>query len=38
MVHNSDVGQLLNRMADFLEIDGANQFRVRAYKPTSDQV
>ncbi len=31
-VHNSDVAELLNRMADLLEIDEANPFRVRAYR------
>lgn len=31
-VHNADIAQLFNRMADLLEIEGANQFRVRAYR------
>ncbi|MCG6879068.1 MAG: DNA polymerase/3'-5' exonuclease PolX [Deltaproteobacteria bacterium] len=29
---NSDVKDILNKMADLLEIDGANPFRVRAYR------
>jgi DNA polymerase (family 10) len=31
-VHNSDVSAILNKLADLLEIDGANAFRVRAYR------
>ncbi len=31
-VHNSDVVEMFNEMADLLEIEGANQFRVRAYR------
>lgn len=31
-VHNADIALLFNRMADLLEIEGANQFRVRAYR------
>jgi DNA polymerase (family X) len=31
-VHNSDIVDLFNRMADLLEIGGANPFRVRAYR------
>jgi DNA polymerase (family X) len=31
-VHNSDIIKALNEMADLLEIEGANQFRVRAYR------
>ncbi len=37
-IHNSDVSRLLHRMADFLEIDGANQFRVRAYRNAARSV
>lgn len=31
-VHNSDVTAVLSMMADLLEIDGANTYRVRAYR------
>jgi len=31
-VHNSDIADIFNRLADTLEIEGANQFRVRAYR------
>lgn len=31
-VHNSDIAAKLSRLADLLEIEGANRFRVRAYR------
>jgi len=31
-VHNSDVAEAFDEMADLLEIEGANAFRVRAYR------
>jgi DNA polymerase (family X) len=31
-VYNSDVAEIFNRVADLLEIEGANEFRVRAYR------
>jgi DNA polymerase (family 10) len=31
-VHNADVAKIFNTLADLLEIEGANQFRVRAYR------
>jgi DNA polymerase (family 10) len=31
-VHNADVAEVFNRLADLLEIEGANPFRVRAYR------
>lgn len=31
-VHNSEIAETFNKYADLLEIDGANQFRVRAYR------
>lgn len=31
-VHNADIADIFNRVADLLEIDGANAFRVRAYR------
>jgi DNA polymerase (family 10) len=32
LIHNSDVAGIFNQVADLLEIQGANEFRVRAYK------
>jgi DNA polymerase (family X) len=31
-VHNSDIAGMFSPVADFLEIEGANPFRVRAYR------
>jgi len=31
-IHNSDIADIFNKLADTLEIEGANQFRVRAYR------
>ncbi len=31
-VHNADIADIFNNLADMLEIEGANQFRVRAYR------
>ena len=31
-VHNADIADIFNRMADLLEIENANPFRVRAYR------
>jgi DNA polymerase (family 10) len=31
-IHNNDIAEIFNKMADLLEIEGANQFRVRAYR------
>ena len=31
-IHNSEVADVFSRIADLLEIEGANQFRVRAYR------
>ncbi len=31
-VHNAEIADIFNRLADLLEIDGANPFRVRAYR------
>jgi DNA polymerase (family 10) len=31
-VHNSDIAEIFNKMADLLDIEGDNQFRVRAYR------
>jgi len=35
---NTDVARLFNRLADLLEIDGANPFRVRAYREAARTV
>lgn len=37
-VHNADIAEIFNRVADFLEIQGANPFRVRAYRNASRTV
>lgn len=37
-VHNSDIADIFNQVADLLEIQGANQFRVRAYRNASRTV
>src|SRR5262245_14036296 len=31
-VHNAEIGEIFNEVADFLELEGANEFRVRAYR------
>lgn len=31
-IHNAEIAEVLHRMADLLEIEGANPFRVRAYR------
>ncbi len=31
-VHNKDIKEIFNQTADLLEIEGANQFRIRAYR------
>jgi DNA polymerase (family 10) len=31
-IHNSDIAEIFNKVADLLDIEGANQFRVRAYR------
>jgi DNA polymerase (family 10) len=31
-VHNAEIADIFNKYADLLEIDGANEFRVRAYR------
>lgn len=37
-VHNSDVATIFNKVADLLEIEGENQFRVRAYREAARTV
>jgi DNA polymerase (family 10) len=34
-VHNSEISEMFEEVADLLEIEGANQFRVRAYRNAS---
>lgn len=31
-IHNAEIDEIFNKYADLLEIDGANQYRVRAYR------
>jgi len=31
-IHNNDVAKIFNKVADLLDIEGANQFRIRAYR------
>jgi DNA polymerase (family 10) len=37
-VHNADIARLFNRMGDLLEIEGANPFRVRAYRRAASTI
>lgn len=37
-VRNAEIASMLNRMADLLEIDGANTFRIRAYRNAADSI
>ncbi len=37
-VHNSDISDILNKAADLLEIEGANEFRVRSYREAARSV
>lgn len=37
-IHNREVADLLSRLADLLEIDGANNFRVRAYRQAAQTI
>ena len=37
-VNNVDIARLFNRLADLLEIDGANPFRVRAYRNAAQTI
>jgi len=34
-IHNSDVADIFDKVADFLDIKGENQFRIRAYRNAS---
>lgn len=37
-IHNNDIARIFNDIADLLEIDGANQFRVRAYRTAAGAI
>ncbi|WP_340105280.1 DNA polymerase/3'-5' exonuclease PolX [Rhodohalobacter sp. 8-1] len=37
-IHNSDVSEILREVADLLEIEGRNEFRVRAYRNAAQSV
>ncbi|MGQ9662458.1 MAG: DNA polymerase/3'-5' exonuclease PolX [Kiritimatiellia bacterium] len=37
-IHNVEIAEKLNRLADLLEIEGANPFRVRAYRSAAQTV
>jgi len=37
-VHNKEIAEKFNQLADLLEIEGANQFRVRAYRNAAQTV
>jgi hypothetical protein len=37
-VHNREIAELLSRLADLLEIDGPDRFRVRAYRHAAQSV
>lgn len=37
-VHNADIADLFNRMASLLEIEGANPFRIRAYRKAAQTI
>lgn len=37
-VHNVDIAALFNRMADLLEIEAANPFRIRAYRRAASTI
>ncbi len=37
-VHNADIARILNRLADLLEIEDANPFRIRAYRRAAQTI
>jgi DNA polymerase/3'-5' exonuclease PolX len=37
-VHNADIADTFNRLADLLEIEGANPFRIRAYRNAAQTI
>jgi DNA polymerase (family 10) len=38
LVHNSEIAAMLEQLADLLEIEGANRFRVRAYRNAAREI
>jgi len=38
VVHNAEIAEMFNRLADLLEIEGANVFRVRAYRRAAQTI
>ena len=37
-IHNAEIAAIFNRYADLLEIDGANEYRVRAYRTAARNI
>lgn len=37
-VHNSDIADIFNEIADLLDIEGANEFRVRSYREAAQSI
>jgi len=37
-IHNAEIAEIFNEYADLLEIKGANQYRVRAYRTAARNV
>jgi DNA polymerase (family 10) len=37
-IHNAEIAEILNEYADLLEIEGANQYRVRAYRTAARNI
>ena len=37
-VHNAEIAEIFNQFADLLEIDGANQYRIRAYRTAARNI
>lgn len=37
-IHNKDVSDILNELADLLDIEGANEFRVRSYRQAAQTI
>jgi len=37
-IHNADISRLFRRLADLLEIEGANPFRIRAYRNAAQTI
>lgn len=38
LVHNADIAAIFEKLADLLEIEGANPFRIRAYRKAARQI